>query len=44
MSNQFREYKQPDPFSSGNTARLQQQIRSEKEDFKREELKKEEGK
>jgi hypothetical protein len=41
MSNQFREYKQPDPYSFGTTARLQQQIRAEKEEFKTEELKKE---
>ena len=33
-----------DPFSFGTTARLQQQIKQEKEDFKREEIKKEEGK
>lgn len=43
MSNQFRDYTPPNPFSFGTTARLQQQIKSEKEDFKREELKKEEG-
>jgi len=42
MSNQFREYKQPDPFSFGTTARLQQQIKAEKESEKREQEEKDE--
>lgn len=41
MSNQFRDYTPPNPFSFGNTVRMEQQIRTEKENFKREELEKE---
>ena len=41
MSNQFRDYTPPDPFTSGNTVKMQQQIKHEKEDFKAEEIKKE---
>lgn len=42
MSNQFRDYTPPDPFSFGTTAKLQQQIRSEKESEKKEQEKNDE--